>query len=273
MITVTDCRKIFVLKYYPFSLIKYGVGDDVRQKFTGYERDYETGLDFAESRYYNNFQGRFTAVDPLLASGRSANPQTFNRYAYVMNRPLNLIDPTGLDPCESRVSEYKQTVDHRENYLMTTSYLYDTLGRVSEVHYPAQYGLSGSPRKIDGHSFDTASRLTQMTYGGAVQASGMVFNAEDQTTEIKIGAAGTNQVTENYTFDPQTGLLTNQTATKNGTTTLLNLLYKYNRLESAGDSATGKKTVILTAFDHFIPKRRSPKLPQELCRNCKNGAE
>src|SRR5690606_5201795 len=39
---------------------------------------------------------RFTAVDPLLASGKSANPQTFNRYAYTMNRPLILTDPTGL---------------------------------------------------------------------------------------------------------------------------------------------------------------------------------
>ncbi len=75
----------------------YG-SDSVRQKFTGYERDDETGLDFAEARYYYNNHGRFTAVDPLLASGKSADPQTFNRYAYTMNRPLILTDPTGLDP-------------------------------------------------------------------------------------------------------------------------------------------------------------------------------
>ena len=75
---------------------KYGVGDGVRQQFTGYERDEETGLDFAEARYYYNNHGRFTAVDPLLASGKSANPQTFNRYAYTMNRPLVFVDPTGL---------------------------------------------------------------------------------------------------------------------------------------------------------------------------------
>jgi hypothetical protein len=53
-------------------------------------------LDFAEARYYNNNHGRFTAVDPLLASGKSTNPQTFNRYAYTMNRPLILTDETGL---------------------------------------------------------------------------------------------------------------------------------------------------------------------------------
>jgi len=70
--------------------------DGVRQRFTGYQKDAETSLDFAEARMYANTYGRFTAVDPLLASGKSANPQTFNRYVYVLNNPLLLTDPTGL---------------------------------------------------------------------------------------------------------------------------------------------------------------------------------
>jgi len=45
--------------------------------------------------YANNF-GRFTAVDPLLASGESGDPQTFNRYLYVNNSVLVYKDPTGL---------------------------------------------------------------------------------------------------------------------------------------------------------------------------------
>jgi len=70
--------------------------DGVRQRFTGYQKDTETSLDFAEARMYANTYGRFTAVDPLLASGKSANPQTFNRYIYVLNNPLLLTDPDGL---------------------------------------------------------------------------------------------------------------------------------------------------------------------------------
>ncbi len=76
--------------------LKYGVADGIRQKFTGYQKDDETGLDFAEARMYENRHGRFTAVDPLLASGKSGNPQTFNRYVYVMNSPLAFTDPSGL---------------------------------------------------------------------------------------------------------------------------------------------------------------------------------
>lgn len=70
--------------------------NNIRQKFTGYQKDNETGLDFAEARYYNNAHGRFTAVDPLLASGKSADPQTFNRYSYTGNNPIRRVDPLGL---------------------------------------------------------------------------------------------------------------------------------------------------------------------------------
>jgi len=78
--------------------LNYTSTDGIRQRFTGYQKDTETSLDFAEARMYESRYGRFTAVDPLLASGKSANPQTFNRYVYVLNSPLNLTDPTGLDP-------------------------------------------------------------------------------------------------------------------------------------------------------------------------------
>ncbi len=76
--------------------VEYTAGDQVRQKFTGYQKDDETKLDFAEARMYENRYGRFTAVDPLLASGKSANPQSFNRYIYVGNNPLLLVDRNGL---------------------------------------------------------------------------------------------------------------------------------------------------------------------------------
>ncbi|MDQ1637725.1 MAG: hypothetical protein QOF62_1064 [Pyrinomonadaceae bacterium] len=71
-------------------------GDSVRQKFTQKERDIETGLDYFGARYFTATQGRFTSADPLLSSGRSLQPQSWNRYSYCLNDPLKYVDPKGL---------------------------------------------------------------------------------------------------------------------------------------------------------------------------------
>jgi RHS repeat-associated protein len=63
---------------------------------TGKERDSESGLDNFGARYNSSSMGRFMSPDPLLSSGRIANPQTWNRYAYALNNPLRIVDPTGL---------------------------------------------------------------------------------------------------------------------------------------------------------------------------------
>ena len=71
-------------------------GDDVRQKFTGYEMDSETGLNYAQARYQSPVQGRFTSVDPMLGSAGVTSPQSWNRYSYCLNNPVNSTDPTGM---------------------------------------------------------------------------------------------------------------------------------------------------------------------------------
>ena len=73
------------------------LADGVRQKLTRKERDNETGLDYSINRYYSSSQGRFTSADPMMASAKLSNPQTMNRYVYVINNPLRYIDPDGLD--------------------------------------------------------------------------------------------------------------------------------------------------------------------------------
>lgn len=67
-------------------------------KFTGKERDNETGLDLMGARYYGSALGRFITTDPLyIEMHRLADPQSLNLYAYARNNPITLSDPTGLD--------------------------------------------------------------------------------------------------------------------------------------------------------------------------------
>lgn len=74
----------------------FGASDTNRRKYGLTERDNITGLDHTWFRKYENLSGRWTSPDPL--AGNIANPQTFNRYSYVLNDPLTLNDPTGLLP-------------------------------------------------------------------------------------------------------------------------------------------------------------------------------
>lgn len=69
--------------------------DGVRKKFTGYERDEETDLDFAQARYFNSGFGRFSSPDNFLNATRPQNPASWNLYTYVLNNPLRSIDATG----------------------------------------------------------------------------------------------------------------------------------------------------------------------------------
>jgi RHS repeat-associated protein len=87
----------------------YG-SDSVRQKFTGYERDGETGLDYAKARMFGSVLGRFTSPDPYLPSAEVDNPQTWNRYVYVLNNPLRYIDSDGLNYSDL-VGKQKDLID------------------------------------------------------------------------------------------------------------------------------------------------------------------
>jgi len=44
-------------------------GDNNRKRFTGYERDNETGLDFAQARYDSSGLGRFSSPDNHYRNG------------------------------------------------------------------------------------------------------------------------------------------------------------------------------------------------------------
>jgi RHS repeat-associated protein len=64
-------------------------------KFTGKERDSESGNDYFGARYYASSMGRFMSPDQPFYSGQLDNPQDLNLYSYVHNNPLSKTDPDG----------------------------------------------------------------------------------------------------------------------------------------------------------------------------------
>ncbi len=69
-------------------------------KFTGKERDSETGLDMFGARYYASTMGRFMTPDwaakpTSVPYAQFGDPQSLNLYGYVRNNPLSRIDQDG----------------------------------------------------------------------------------------------------------------------------------------------------------------------------------
>lgn len=81
---------------FPFGESWYETGTLTKVKFTTYERDSESGNDYAMDRTYVNRLGRFSSVDPL--PGNLSDPQSLDGYSYALDDPINLADPTGDDP-------------------------------------------------------------------------------------------------------------------------------------------------------------------------------
>jgi RHS repeat-associated protein len=85
--------------FYPFGGERVVVNNDSNPyKFTGKERDPESGLDYFGARYFSSAMGRFSSTDPKgLGVRHLLNPQKLNKYTYVLNNPLSLFDPNGME--------------------------------------------------------------------------------------------------------------------------------------------------------------------------------
>lgn len=74
----------------------YSQPDSVRQKYAGMENDDATGMSHTLWRKFDPLSARWTVPDSYGGSMEIDDPQSFNRYAYVYNDPVNETDPLGL---------------------------------------------------------------------------------------------------------------------------------------------------------------------------------
>jgi RHS repeat-associated protein len=89
-------NQIEVNAYYPFGRVQTAnpqASFKVSRQFTGQIKDDETGLYYFNARYYDPELGRFIQADDRIPD--LSNPQSYNRYSYVMNNPLRYTDPSG----------------------------------------------------------------------------------------------------------------------------------------------------------------------------------
>jgi RHS repeat-associated protein len=102
-------------EYYPYGSTSFEATQAAsevskkRYRYTGKERDEETGFYYHGARYYSSWLGRWTSADPGgLRDGT-------NLYCYVQCRPTTLVDPFGLESGASDSSVNPTTIK-RGNY-------------------------------------------------------------------------------------------------------------------------------------------------------------
>ncbi|HQI84911.1 MAG TPA: RHS repeat-associated core domain-containing protein [Anaerolineae bacterium] len=84
--------KVSDMRYYPYGETRSGtIATD--RRYTGQRQEIGLGLYDYNARYYDPALSRFIQADTIVPS--PANPQSLNRYAYVLNNPLRYTDPSG----------------------------------------------------------------------------------------------------------------------------------------------------------------------------------
>jgi RHS repeat-associated protein len=143
-------------------------------QFTGHERDkalFGNGSvdlpDYFHARYYEPGLGRFLSVDPVMDSVDPARPQSWNRYAYVMNNPMNATDPTGLytvncgslsaDDCKTQTDGFEASLNgqrsSRDSQVAEAAGVYGALGDDNGVVVEFVANLTHSGSSADGTHF------------------------------------------------------------------------------------------------------------------------
>ena len=125
------------------------------------DHDTESDTEHAEFRQYSSAQGRWLAPDPYDGSYDPSNPQSFNRYVYVLDSPLAFLDPLGLDmqfACSSiDTADPDPDDDGSVGVTSTTNFSFWGVGNFDPANpvtasIPAPYnpGAPSNGRKVNG---------------------------------------------------------------------------------------------------------------------------
>jgi RHS repeat-associated protein len=150
-------------------------------KFTGKERDAESGLDYFGARYFSGAQGRFTSPDPLMIHpDRLVEPQRLNLYVYARNNPLKYVDPNGLD--DITYDQAGNEVEHKKRGKWHNFFFGDTWKLNADNGKTYNLDSALKPLK-DGQRYEVVSQqdtremlggfLKQNAYGSGHESAGL----------------------------------------------------------------------------------------------------
>jgi RHS repeat-associated protein len=142
-------------KYYPWGQEKPSATTNGTEKFTGYFRDAETGLDYADQRYHQPGMGRFLTTDPSTPSDPK-EPDSWNLYSYTQGDPVNFVDPNGLSACGDipidggvfNGQTLSQVMQGKTGYDLMAQLVYNEAGAITNADIASNF--TGYVQELDG---------------------------------------------------------------------------------------------------------------------------
>jgi RHS repeat-associated protein len=195
-------------EFTPYGETSFGSFARKRYRFTGKERDEESGLNYHGARYFSPSIGRWLTCDPLMASPSRSG------YEYSSSCPINRVDPTGNDDTEALNAASVQEAtaiypgsEYKVNLIRTREYQCN--GCECETTYANTVTVTANREGLKSH-------LTKLA-GGALTSfeQSLVdkwtdYDSPKLTPLLRVGGGGTvgYELTTGHTGDRVTTLYT-----------------------------------------------------------------
>ncbi len=175
-----------------------------RYRYTGKERDEETGLDSMGVRYYAGGLGRWTSSDPIgIGDG-------VNRFAYVSGNPVGLRDPGGTtaigDFFSSSIKQATETAAKNARAIQAAK---DAVLEVDTTAASVVNTVTAPHQFIAGSAVGFVGKAAEVSAAPAVLAYGLVTDTQGTADELAQGAIETYQQEGLLGFTPIPSLAEN----------------------------------------------------------------
>ena len=151
---------------------EFGISEGKEPVYAGYGGYIPAGRDVyaTESRYYAPKLGRFLSKDTW--KGNIGNPQTWNRWIYVLNNPLRYKDASGYTPAEAMGNTYRQGVSESLGAYGAYSMLKADAG-CGSIQTEVRSGYQAFQNQLRGESYHQLLNLIETGTAGLNAYQGM----------------------------------------------------------------------------------------------------
>jgi len=174
--------------FEPFgSVMAGGTAED--KLYTGQFSDELTNQYYYGARYYIHSRGQFGQPDSVIAN--VYDPQSLNRYSYVLNNPYKYIDPTGKEPVKDEAGTRNQAKEGEDKVIKklkdeaaksNKKLTAQEINKKLAEYYRSQYKRDNTPRYIyttqkgwiDLYHYYSAASLSSRVGAGNTRDAGYI---------------------------------------------------------------------------------------------------